>query len=136
MFTSIMLAMAAINPTYGQFERLAFQKVKAFEHQLEDVMELIDTTLLKLKLQEVEESFQQNPNEITKARLGIIYHETALNLSFFSKTEYKGYAQKSFDRLSELFKSPNTSKELIPFIASYRASALSLVSAETRKLKL
>lgn len=131
-----MLAMAAINPTYGQFEHLAFQKVKAFEHQLEDVMELIDTTLLKLKLQEVEESFKQNPNEITKARLGIIYHETALNLSFFSKTEYKGYAQKSFDRLSELFKSPNTSKELIPFIASYRASALSLVSAETRKLKL
>jgi len=99
-------------------------------------MELIDTTELKTKLKEVEENYKQNPNEITKARLGIIYHETALNLSFFSKTEFKGYAKKSFDILSELFNSPNTSKELLPFIASYRASALSLVGAETKKLKL
>ncbi|KQT25309.1 hypothetical protein ASG22_20505 [Chryseobacterium sp. Leaf405] len=99
-------------------------------------MELIDTTELKIKLKEVEENYQQNPNEINKVRLGIIYHETALNLSFFSKTEFKGYAKKSFDTLSELFNSPNTTKELLPFIASYRASALSLVGAETKKLKL
>ena len=68
--------------------------------------------------------------------MGIIYHETALNLSFFSTTAYKGYAQKSYDLLSELFHSPSTTKELMPFISSYRASALSLVGAETKKLKL
>lgn len=99
-------------------------------------MELIDTIELKSKLKEVEENYKQNPSEINKARLGIIYHETALNLSFFSKTEFKGYAKKSFDILSELFNSANTSKELLPFIASYRASSLSLVGAETKKLKL
>lgn len=38
--------------------------------------------------------------------------------------------------LNELFISPHTSKELYPFIATYRASALSLVSAETGNLKL
>ncbi len=110
--------------------------VKAIEHQLEDVMELIDTTLLKTKLKEVENDYRNNPTEINKARLGIIYHETALNLSFFSKTEFKGYAKKSFDVLTELFNAETSTKELVPFVASYRASALSLVGAETKKLKL
>ena len=136
LITSIMLAMTTINSVTAQTQNLNFSKVKAFEHQLDDVMELIDTTELKTKLKEVEENYKQNPNEINKARLGIIYHETALNLSFFSKTEFKGYAKKSFDTLSELFNSPNTTKELLSFIASYRASALSLVGAETKKLKL
>lgn len=128
--------MTITNSVNAQKQQLDFSKVKVFEHQLDDVMELIDTTELKIKLKEVEENYQQNPNEINKVRLGIIYHETALNLSFFSKTEFKGYAKKSFDTLSELFNSPNTTKELLPFIASYRASALSLVGAETKKLKL
>lgn len=128
--------MTITNSVNAQKQQLDFSKVKVFEHQLDDLMELIDTTELKIKLKEVEENYQQNPNEINKVRLGIIYHETALNLSFFSKTEFKGYAKKSFDTLSELFNSPNTTKELLPFIASYRASALSLVGAETKKLKL
>ena len=131
-----MLAMTTFSSVTAQPKPLDFLKVKAFEHQLDDVMELIDTTLLKVKLKEVEELYKQNPNEINKARLGIIYHETALNLSFFSKTEFKGYAKRSFDTLSELYNSINTSRELFPFIASYRASALSLMGAETRKLKL
>jgi hypothetical protein len=129
-----MLAMTTINSLTAQ--NIDFSKVKAYEHQLDDVMELIDTTELKTKLKEVKGNYKQNPSEINKARLGIIYHETALNLTFLSKTEFKGYAKKSFDTLSELFNSPNTSKELLPFIASYRASALSLVGAETKKLKL
>lgn len=131
-----MLVMTTTNSITAQTQNLDFSKVKAFEHQLGDVMELIDTSELKTKLRDVEEKYEQNPNEVNKVRLGIIYHETALNLSFFSKTEYKGYAKKSFDTLSELFNSSNTSKELLPFIASYRASALSLTGAETKKLKL
>jgi tetratricopeptide (TPR) repeat protein len=131
------MTMTAINNNVAaQTKPLDFLKVKAYEHQLDDVMELIDTTELKIKLKEVEESYQQNPNEINKVRLGIIYHEVALNLSLLSKTEFKGYSKRSFDILSELFNSPNTSKELFPFIASYRASALSLVGAETKKLGL
>ena len=131
--TLMITAMAITNSLTAQ--QLDFSKVKAYEHQLDDVMELIDTTELKVKLKEVEQQFQQEPNEINKVRLGIIYHETALNLSFFSKTEYKGYAKKSFDQLSDVFNS-TTTKELMPFIATYRASALSLVGAETKKLKL
>lgn len=134
LITLIIAAMTLTNRLTAQ--QLDFSKVKTIEHDLDDVMELIDTTELKLKLKEVEQQFRQEPNEINKVRLGIIYHETALNLSFFSKTEYKGYAQKSFDQLSELFYSVATTKELMPFIASYRASALSLISAETKKLNL
>jgi len=117
-------------------QQLDFSKIKVYEHQLDDVMELIDLEELKIKLGEVEEDFKQNPTEMNKVRLGIIYHETALNFSFFKKSEYKGYAKKSFDVLSELFYSTETTKELLPFIASYRASALSLVGAETNKLRL
>jgi tetratricopeptide (TPR) repeat protein len=131
--TSIILAMITMNSLNAQ--NIEFSKVKFYEQQLDDVMELIDTTALKVKLKEVEENYQQNANEINKLRLGIIYHETALNLSFFSKTAFKGYAQKSYDILTQLFDASNTTKEYMPFIASYRASALALVSAETKKLK-
>lgn len=115
-------------------QSLNFSTIKSFEHQLDDVMEIIDTTELKIKLKEVEENYNQNRNEINKIRLGIIYHETALNLSFFSKTQFKGYDKKSFDILSQLLEDTKTSKELLPFITSYRASALSLVGAESKKL--
>lgn len=134
LFNLIITAMTVTNSLTAQ--QLDFLKVKAFEHQLYDVMELIDTSELKIKLIEIEENYKSNPTEINKVRLGIIYHETALNLSFFSKTEFKGYAKRSFDTLSELINSENTSKELLPFVVSYRASALSLVGAETKKLKL
>jgi hypothetical protein len=57
LITSIMLAMTTINSVTAQTQNLDFSKVKTFEHQLEDVMELIDTTELKIKLKEVEENF-------------------------------------------------------------------------------
>ncbi|RZL50870.1 MAG: hypothetical protein EOP00_02235 [Pedobacter sp.] len=119
----------------AQDQQLDFLKLKALEHQLDDVMELIDKDEVKLKLTETEKDHKESPSVIHKVRLGIIYHETALNLSFFSKTAYKGYAKKSFDTLTELFTSTDTSAEFLPFIASYRASALALVGAETKKLK-
>ena len=109
--------------------------VKSYEHQLDDVMEMIAIDLLKSKLSEVERNYSEQPTELNKVRLGIIYHETTLNLSFFSDSGYKGYAQKSFKLLDELYNNPNTTSGLMPFIASYRASALSLVAAETNKIK-
>ena len=116
-------------------QQLDFTKVKMYEHQLDDVMEIIDTTELKVKLKEVEQQFQKVPTEINKVRLGIIYHETALNLGFLAKTNFKGYSKRSYDILTELFLD-TTTKELLPFITSYRASALSLLGGETMKLGL
>lgn len=117
-------------------QQLDFLKVKTYEHQLDDVMEIIDTTELKVKLREVEQKFQQEPTELNKVRLGIIYHETALNLGFLSKTTFKGYSKKSYDILTELSLDAETTKELLPFVTSYRASALSLLGGETMKLVL
>lgn len=117
-------------------QQLDISKVKIFEHQLDDVMEIIDTTDLKIKLKKVEIKFQQEPTEINKVRLGIIYHETALNLGFLSKTTFKGYSKKSYDILTELAVDAKTTQELLPFITSYRASALSLLGGETKKLGL
>lgn len=117
-------------------QQLNFSKVKIYEHQLDDVMEIIDTIELKVKLKEVEQQFQKEPTEINKLRLGIIYHETALNLGFLAKTSFKGYSKKSYDILSELSSDSKTTKELLPFITSYRASALSLLGGETMKLSL
>lgn len=111
-------------------------KIKTYEHQLDDVMEIIDTTKLKIKLEEVEQNYKQDPTEINKLRLGIIYHETALNLGFIAKSDYKGYSKKSFNVLTELQMDSNTSNELLPFVTSYRASALSLLGGETMKLGL
>jgi hypothetical protein len=130
----ILVVMTSNDAIYAQ--ELNFSEVKRIEHQLDDVMEIMDTTELKSKLKEVEEQYLQDQSELNKARLGIIYHETALNFSFLSKNNYKGYAKKSFDILSELMDKTSTTKELLPFISSYRASALSLVGAETKKLSL
>lgn len=105
MKTSILtlLLMGLFSSTFGQ--QLSLSKLKDFEHQLDDVMEIIDTAKLKSKLDEVEKEYRENPNEINQIRLGIIYHETALNLSFFSETKFKGYAKKSYDTLTAMAES-------------------------------
>jgi hypothetical protein len=136
IIVSIILIMMTVSNVNAQIQQLDLTKLKSFEHQLDDVMEIIDTTLLKAKLKEVELEHSKTASEINKVRLGIIYHETALNLTFLEKSPYKGYAKKSFDMLTELFNAPTTTKELLPFVASFRASSLSLVGGETMKLKL
>jgi hypothetical protein len=112
-----------------------FVEIKAFEHQLDDVMEVIDRSQLITKLKEVEEDFRTQASEINNVRLGIIYHEVALDFTFLAHSQFKGYAKKSFDILNGLTNSETTSVSLLPFIESYRASALSLLSAETGKLR-
>jgi hypothetical protein len=134
LITLIMIAMTTTNKLAAQ--SVDFTIVKTFEHQLDDVMEIIDIPLLKIKLNEVEVQFQQQPTELNKLRLCIIYHETALNLGFLAKSSFKGYSKKSFDILSDLYHDSNTTKELLPFICSYRASTLSLLGGETMKLNL
>lgn len=72
-----------------------FGEVKAMEQQLDDVMEIIDTTALKIKLQEVERDSGQDSSYLPKLRQGIIYHETALNLSFLEKQLSKATRKKA-----------------------------------------
>ena len=135
MKTTILILISIININiYSQ--QLDISKVKTAEHQLDDVMELIDTTFVKTKLIEVEADYKLKPSELNKIRLGIIYHETALNLGFLAKTKFKGYSKKSYDVLTELQLDSNTKAEFLPFISSYRASALSLLGGETMKLGL
>ena len=127
--------MSAFSNIIAQSQHLNLEKLKEIEHQLEDVMEMMDTCEVKRKINETETAYKLQPDQINQLRLGIVYHETALNLSFFEKTTYSGYAKKSFDILSDLNDNPLVSPELLPFVAAYRASALSLVSAETKKLR-
>ena len=72
-----------------------------YQIALDDVMEFIDNDLLQAKLPEIEADYKANPSLLNKVRLGIIYHEVALNLGFFNK-HYKGYAQKSLTILQSL----------------------------------
>ena len=100
-----------------------------YQIALDDVMEFIDNNLLQVKLTEVEADYNANLSLLNKVRLGIIYHEVALNLGFFSK-QYKGYAQKSLTILSECEVNTETPEALEPFILSYEASAITLVAGE------
>ncbi|AHM60710.1 hypothetical protein D770_12265 [Flammeovirgaceae bacterium 311] len=135
-FLFLILSIMALTPGTAAQHNLSLAEVKAVELQLDDVMEVMDTILLKAKMQETERQFEEQPTLLNKVRLGIIYHEAALNLSFLSRTAYKGYAKRSFEILSDVFDAPSTTKAIMPFVASYRASALSLVGAETKKLGL
>lgn len=107
----------------------------AAEARLADVMELTDASTVKLKLKQVEDDFASDPSELNSIRLGIIHHEVALNLGFLAKSGYKGFGRRSYDRLTAL-EGALQATEYLPFVASYRASALSLVAGETRKLSL
>ncbi len=123
--------------TQVKSQNLSPQGIAEYEDKLSDVTEIIELDLVKTKLKEVEAQYKKNPNELNKVRLGLIYHETALNLTFFYKTkEYAGYAQKSYDILNELFIDKNTTPELLIFIRTYQASSLSLIAGETMKLRL
>jgi len=100
-------------------------------------MEIIDKELVKQKMKEVEKDFQKDSNEFNKVRLGLIYHDVALNLTFFDKTkQYAGYAQKSYDILTKLSENEKTTPELMIYIDSYRASSLALIAGENTKLSL
>jgi len=133
MFIGISLLLTT--QLFGQ--ALSKEKVMHFENELSDVMELIGNDIVKLKLDEVKAAYEKKPTELNNLRLGIIYHEVALNLTFFTKTgEYDGYAQRSYDRLTKILADKNTPEELKIFASSYQASALALVSGEKRKLKL
>ncbi|MBO0935046.1 hypothetical protein J2I47_00665 [Fibrella sp. HMF5335] len=131
---SIIMLMAPSATATAQSLQLA--AVKTYERQLLDVTEITDTTYLKNKLAAVEYEARHNPNELTNVRLGLVCHEVALNLTFLTKTGYRGYAKKSFDLLSELANDAHTTPEAMPVIQAYRASALALVGAETRKTSL
>lgn len=112
-------------------------KLAKYEQKLDDVMEIIGRELVIKRLSTVEKNNITDSNEINTLRLGLIYHEVALNLTFFDKTKtYAGYAQRSYDILNSLFNNQNTTPELFIYIESYRASALALVAAENFKLSL
>ena len=128
--------MKTISNSSAQICKLNFSKVKAAEYQLNDVIELIDITVIKYKLHEIENDWNRAPIEINKIKIGIIYHEIAVNLDFLDKTKFKGYAEKSYHVLTNLSLDPNTTQEFLPFITSYRASALSLFAIETMRIGL
>lgn len=132
----LLLNMTYTAKSQNQPKFLDPQKVQRFTNLLDDVMELTDTNLVKQLLTKVESTYKIEPSEINKVKLGIIYHETALNLTFLNASQYKGYASKSYNVLSEMFNADTTTPELMPLISSYRASALSLMGAETKKLGL
>lgn len=126
-----LIFMATLQTTFAQ--SLDFEKVRSLEHQLHDVMELIDLEVLKERLADATLAFEQDPSELNQIRLGIVYHEAALNFNLLSNTE-RGYAQKSYNLLHQVHQTTTTA-EWLPFISAYEASALALVAAETRKLK-
>lgn len=58
-----------------------------------------------------------------------------MNFGFFDKV-LKDYAQKSLDMLNETLPNLNDALAVFnPFVLSYKASALALLSSETRKLR-
>jgi len=125
----LFILLTVVTMTKLNAQHINLEKLATYETILDDVMEIIDKDLVKEKLKEVEDDFQNGKTEINTLRLGLIYHEIALNLTFFDKT-------KKYDVLTELSENKNTTPELMIYIESYRGSALSLVAGEEIKLGL
>lgn len=123
---------------FGQILRakeIDLDKLDYYEEALWDVMEIIGEEQVIQKLESVEESWRKKPSLLNAVRRGLIYHEVALNLTFFDETkQYSGYAQRSYDVLTTLVNKDSIQPVLRLYIDTYRASALALMSAETKKL--
>jgi len=52
--TLILFIMSAFSNIIAQSQHLNFEKLKEIEHQLEDVMEMMDTSEVKRKINETE----------------------------------------------------------------------------------
>ncbi|MGL5889981.1 MAG: hypothetical protein ACRC3B_08850, partial [Bacteroidia bacterium] len=102
--------------------------------ELEDVMEIIDTTGLRDRVLAAEKIAGESATLASRLRLGILYHEAALNFSFLSKTKDKGWAAKSYFLLDSIHKA-DTSSLFHPYTAAYRASALALLAGEKGSLE-
>ncbi len=133
--TRMLLLLLMVSSQQLQAQNSQLNDLHAAEKALDDVMEIIDTSYLRIKWQEVEADFAKNPAALQRIRLGILYHELTLNFSFLYKKLPKGYAQRSFDLLDVAYNDKSMLPDFMPFVAAYRASALSLVGAETGKLK-
>lgn len=122
--------------TFAQTRLVVVDKdqVQAAERQLADVMEFVDTELLKKTIPEVEAASLTDSSPLAQARLGILWNEVALNFAFLNKNALKGYSEKSFKLLSTLLEDSTTPPGLVPFIASYRASSLALWGGEVGDL--
>ena len=95
----MLLLLLMVSSQQLQAQNSQLNDLHAAEKALDDVMEIIDTSYLRIKWQEVEADFAKNPAALQRIRLGILYHELTLNFSFLYKKLPKGYAQRSFDLL-------------------------------------
>ena len=128
------LILVAVSITTSLFAQTKDKTTKEAQQKLEDVMEIIDTSFLRAHLLEVEKTYQQDNSTVNQIRLGIIYHEVALSFGFFDQV-YIGYPQKSLAMLNIALSKLNEDLAVLkPFVLSYKASALALLSGETRNL--
>jgi hypothetical protein len=115
-------------------ENLTRNSVALAGTQLEDVMEIIDTTGLRDRVSAAEKFASESATLVSRIRLGILYHEAALNFSFISTKKEKGWAAKSYLLLDSIYKA-DTSSAFRPYTAAYRASAYALLAGESGSLK-
>jgi hypothetical protein len=103
--------------------------------EIDDVMEITDTIRLRTLLAQAHQHTTDSSGLLQQLRLGILYHEAALNFTFLAQTGEKGLAAKSYSLLDGLAGKTDSTNNFQPYIASYRASALALMAGETGNLK-
>lgn len=130
----LILAFAAASAT-ASAQTISRSSIAAAAQQLDDVMEITDTVNLRNRIVTAEKLAAASSDMLARIRLGILYHEAALNFTLLAKTGEKGLAAKSYSLLDSLAEKTDTASAFLPFIVSYRASALALMAGETGSLK-
>ena len=102
------------------------EKVKSLETELATYMHATEASL-NSDLQQMEATASNATSTLDKLKSAIFFHEVSAQLG------KEGYAQKSYDILSELSKSADTESELMPFVTAYEGSAQVLLGQETGK---
>lgn len=113
------------------------EKVQAWA--IKDCVELLDPEQVNSMLDVALLAYDKKPNDhSTCLKIALVFHEAALVFGLMAKKtdRKKGFAEKSYQILEKLVTDVDLAKDLKPWVFSYRASALALVSGEQSKLGL
>lgn len=130
----LILVLAGASVT-ASAQTISRSSVAEAAQQLDDVMEITDTVNLRNRIAAAQQLAAASSDMVTRLRLGILYHEAALNFTLLAKTGDKGLAAKSYSLLDSLAQKADPANAFLPIIVSYRASALALIAGETGSLK-
>lgn len=98
-------------------------------NELAEVIDIVDFDQIMAKISSQKELIKKEPTFLNKVKLGILYHDGAMQLVGTKKAARRELAEESYTLLSILATESSKQPHLLPFVKAYQASSLGLLGA-------